>query len=109
MSTTYSFLIFMLAIFFGTLIIEAVIVILAVMLYRKRGKGEATCGGCGYAVEGILGTTETCPECGVEFAEKGIRPPSRGLNRTALLLIFIGAFLPMVFAGGFIFFLMSYR
>ncbi|MBC24571.1 MAG: hypothetical protein CMJ32_11755 [Phycisphaerae bacterium] len=109
MSATGSFLIVMLVIFSGALLIEAVIVILAVMLYRKRGKGEATCGGCGYAVEGILGTTETCPECGVAFAEKGIRPASRGLSRMSLLIIFIGAFLPMVLAGGFIFFLITYR
>lgn len=43
---------------------------------RSRGATEPSCGQCGYAVRGL--TTFTCPECGADLREVGIRTPSTG-------------------------------
>lgn len=51
---------------------------------RGRGPAEPSCGRCGYAVRGL--TTFTCPECGGDLREVGIKTAAlSGVSSFALL------------------------
>lgn len=44
-----------------------------------KGKGEMSCGGCGYAVRGLPGLN--CPECGADLRAVGINRSRQGGTR----------------------------
>ena len=58
-----------------------------ILLSRRRGKGYAACGQCGYDVKASIESGSRCPECGSAFAEVGITPPGSGSGRNPYLFI----------------------
>jgi len=74
-------------------------VIAGVILYNKSTGSTGICGKCGYSVNQLQ--SMTCPECGADLREAGIRTTSGG--KGALALIVLGCvilFFSCIFIGG---------
>ncbi len=57
--------------------VPGVVSLLVWFMARRSEKGEQSCGKCGYSVRHL--TTFSCPECGADLREVGIRPqPGNG-------------------------------
>ncbi len=55
----------------------------------STGTNGMTCGSCGYAVRGL--TQLTCPECGVDLREAGIRPAGSAARRRTGMALTLGS------------------
>ncbi|WP_432798015.1 hypothetical protein [Poriferisphaera sp. WC338] len=59
-----------LLVLFGVPVLLVIGVVAVFMVKKKSRQKEATCGGCGYIVEGI--SSLLCPECGGDLRKVGI-------------------------------------
>lgn len=73
---------------FALLVVAGLIAGIVMWATGGSGGGQMSCGQCGYAARGLSGTS--CPECGADLREVGIRPSGNpGRRTTGMVLTFV--------------------